>query len=488
MVTTTGLDVELAASPQLRRRRRAEGLAAFTDLVAAFADTEGDASLGAFLRSLRVGQAYDVVPDLDLPGAPDAVQLMTVHRAKGLEWPVVVLPFLTAGVFPPTQGRERWTSQAQVLPYPLRGDADSLPQLAHPIGKDSLADFTAECRIHDEREERRLAYVAVTRAKRLVLASGSWWGPTQRTARGPAPYLQVLREHCLTGAGSVDSWAEPPVDPKANPFLGDPVPVVWPPSPTQRRRPNGWRQPRRCGPGVASRCPTSRWPRKLTDAESELVSGWDTDLGLLLEELATEAAAVRTAALPTSLSASALLRLAADEAAFVRRLVRPVPTAPARAARRGTRFHAWVEQHYGVRPLLGPDDLPGAADAGIDSDADLHAMQQAFLRSDYADRVPVGIEVPFALVLGGRVVPGRIDAVFATESDNGTRRYEVVDWKTSRAGGADPLQLAIYRVAYAELVAVPLHQVEAAFVHVRDGTVVRPDDLPDKAALEQLLA
>ena len=182
------------------------------------------------------------------------------------------------------------------------------------------------------------------------------------------------------------------------------------------------------------------------------------------------------------------MRLAADQDAFTRRLARPVPSAPALAARRGSRFHAWVEAHFGVAPLLDPEDLPGAADSGIDSDDALASMQEAFLASPYADRSPVGVEVPFSLVLGGRVVPGRIDAVFASPAADGSTRYEVVDWKTSPVHESDPLQLAIYRVAWSELAGVPLADVDASFLYVRDGTVVRPPDLLDRAGLEELLA
>jgi DNA helicase-2/ATP-dependent DNA helicase PcrA len=84
-------------------------------------------------------------------------------------------------------------------------------------------------------------------------------------------------------------------------------------------------------------------------------------------------------------------------------------------------------------------------------------------------------------------VPGRIDAVFASTAPDGSPRFEVVDWKTSAAHESDPLQLAIYRVAYAELAGVGLEQVDAAFLYVRDGAVVRPDHLLDRAALEALL-
>ena len=64
--------------------------------------------------------------------------------------------------------------------------------------------------------------------------------------------------------------------------------------------------------------------------------------------------------------------------------------------------------------------------------------------------------------------------------------FLVVDWKTSRRGDADPLQLALYRQAWAELTGVPVERVRAAFYYVRSGRLVEPD-LPDRTALEQLL-
>ena len=137
--------------------------------------------------------------------------------------------------------------------------------------------------------------------------------------------------------------------------------------------------------------------------------------------------------------------------------------------------------------MLDPDDLPGRADAetsGIDDEADLDAVIEAFEAGPFADRVPHAVEASFALVLDGQVVRGRIDAVYV--EDDGS--YLVVDWKTNRAATADPLQLAIYRLAWAELVGVPLEQVRAAFhyVAVRARRSSRPD-LPDRPGLEGLL-
>ena len=110
-------------------------------------------------------------------------------------------------------------------------------------------------------------------------------------------------------------------------------------------------------------------------------------------------------------------------------------------------------------------------------------MVKRFEDGPFGDRAPHAVEAPFALVLGGQVVRGRIDAVY-TEPDGG---FLVVDWKTSRHETADPLQLALYRLAWSELTGVPLERVRAAFHYVRTGHTVEPDDLPDRGRLETLL-
>ena len=99
---------------------------------------------------------------------------------------------------------------------------------------------------------------------------------------------------------------------------------------------------------------------------------------------------------------------------------------------------------------------------------------------------PHAVEAPFALVLGGQVVRGRIDAVYAEPATSGAD-YLVIDWKTSRHENADPLQLALYRLAWAELTGTPLERVRAAFHYVRTGRTVEPADLPGRDELEELL-
>ncbi len=229
----------------------------------------------------------------------------------------------------------------------------------------------------------------------------------------------------------------------------------------------------------------------LPPEEARLAESWDRDLDALAGELRRARRSVRDVLLPSSLTATQLLRLAEDPERFARELARPMPRPPQPAARRGTRFHAWVESRFEELPLIGLDELPGMEPdpgAEITDERDLAALKEAFLRTPYAHRSPYRVEVPFQLALGGRVIRGRIDAVYRTApGPDGLPGYEIVDWKTHRAHTADPLQLAVYRLAWAERHGLPPERVGAAFVYVRDGQVVRPSGLPGRAALERLL-
>ncbi|MFB7506267.1 UvrD-helicase domain-containing protein [Streptomyces broussonetiae] len=225
----------------------------------------------------------------------------------------------------------------------------------------------------------------------------------------------------------------------------------------------------------------------LTPEEARTIASWDRDLDALTGELLRARQAVTDVPLPATLTASQLMLLAEDPDGLAQELARPMPRPPQPAARRGTRFHAWVEARFEklTLPLLEPDELPGS-DAEIADEQDLQALKEAFERSAYAQRTPYRVEAPFQLTLAGRVVRGRIDAVYRSGDGAGTT-YEIVDWKTSRTRAADPLQLAVYRLAWAEQQGVPAESVTAAFLYVRTGEVVRPTDLPDRAALERLL-
>ncbi|WP_261561490.1 ATP-dependent helicase, partial [Frankia tisae] len=239
VVATIGLDVELTATEAAVRARRQENVAAFLDVAADFTDPDGTTSLHAFLGFLRAAREHERGLDVTGPSGAEAIALMTMHRSKGLEWEVVAVPNLSEGVFPDVTVRDQWTTSPGVLPVPLRGDAADLPAFEVSDQKSDLDAFAAEVRAYAEREERRLAYVAVTRAKSLLFASGHWWGPTQKRPRGASVFLAELAEHARGGGGGrIDVWAPRPEE-KSNPALAIPRQFAWPipyePEPFARR-------------------------------------------------------------------------------------------------------------------------------------------------------------------------------------------------------------------------------------------------------------
>ncbi len=476
IIDTTGIDVELASSVSPAAAARRDNLDLFVQAVAEFQAVDGQVTLAALLAWLEAEDEFGQGLDVATPSEADSVKLLTIHRAKGLEWDVVFLVGVTERKFPTNQTRSSWLTVPSVMPVALRGDARDLPQLTGHTPADITARATA-AKAHEALEELRLGYVAWTRARHVLSVSAWCWAGHLKAPLGPSDYLRRTCEAMAAWGGEPEQWLDAPVKGSVSPYAADSPDQTWPISHRTTE------VERRLDAAARVRDARLDEPDAIEDMLLlDRVQQWDDEIQRLLDEAVRDRSPDIVVPLPSSLSATSLARLRDDPDTFARDLARPMPRQPSPAARFGTRFHAWVEARFGQQLLLDPDDLPGRGDSGIDDDADLRELVKLFENGPFADRVPHAVEPPFALVLGGQVVRGRIDAVY--EDGDG---FLVVDWKTNRSATADPLQLAIYRVAWAELTGVPVDRVRAAFYYVRTGDVVEPEGLPGRDELERLV-
>ncbi len=484
------LDIEVAAKPGTSIHDARRNLDAFSEAVAGFTAAAERVDLPAFLAWLEAADAEeDGLPVTQLEASRDAVQLLTVHASKGLEWDIVLVPGLNGGAFP-SGTDSRWSSGDSAIPWGLRGDAFELPQWdweqPDQLGwLESEKNFAGEAKAHTEREERRLAYVAFTRAKHVLVCTSSAWGGGRTNASAASGYLLellALAEQSEPGF-SLIQWVAEEDEGSTNPANAVPQRARWPFDPLGSRRPaleaaaasvteivDQFASPEGHG---AEPAPGGRWVREV-------------DLALARQSEDNASFPVK---LPPHISASTLVELVEDPAAVMTQLRRPVPRRPGSAARKGTAFHAWIEEFYGTSGMLDLGEYPGAADEHVDQVLGLADMAEIFKRSEWAARTPAGIEVPIETRVGEVVVRGRIDAVFR-DADGG---WDLIDWKTGRPpSGArrdtKAVQLALYRLAWSRLNNVPLEQVRAAFFYIADNRLVRPHDLAGEEDLVTIVS
>lgn len=498
-----GLDIEVAARAGVAPGRARAHLDAFREVAVRYADATDDPTLGGFLAWLESADAHE--HGLDMPVAepdPDAVQLITVHAAKGLEWDAVAVAGLVDGGLPATRTQgtagptdSAWLTGLGELPYPLRGDRHDLPELAYAGAADPKdleerrKQFLLDAGEHQVAEERRLAYVAFTRARASLLLTGAWWGDGSRV-RPPSLFLTEVVD---AGLARVAGWADLPEDGTENPRTQVAAGAVWPADPFGGEAEGGPVR-RAAVEAAAAAVRAARDERTARGPGEEPRSAWDRTVDLLLAERALESRPRPEVELPAHLSASAVVRLAADRGEFARALRRPVPNRPSPQARRGTQFHAWVEGFFGSPALVDLDDLPGADDDSVPVDAGEAALRAAFLATPWAALEPVAVEVDVETTVAGYVLRSRIDAVFRDPDRPGERdAVVVVDWKTG-APPTDPaatavreLQLAVYRLAWSRWTGTPLDRVSAAFCYVGAGRTVRPERLLGADEIERLL-
>lgn len=463
VIAALGLVVELESLS----RGGSAPLATFVQAVADYTDIDADASLSGLLAYLEAEREHGTGLEQPVASADDSVKVLTVHKAKGLEWEVVFVPGLASDVFPTDRVTGNWLRAGAVLPYPLRGDASALPQLGR-VDNGGMTAFAAELTEQQRRSEDRLAYVAVTRARSLLIASTHTWGAGLVKPRRASDYFTSLRERSQVEHPSPDV-------PPTNPLLLDAGFAVWPAAGS--------------GAEFAARKEVADAVRAAQLADPEVSSSPDLDLNRQLQRwrrradalLAAEQAARQAhqaAQLPDHLSVTGLAKLRRDPARYAAELRRPMPRLVSESQRWGIGFHRWLEQRFQQEATLVSDQPPEEL-AG----AEFERLRAGFEAGPYTDAVPVAIETPFTLVLGDHLVRGRIDAVFLAAGGE-----QVVDWKTGDARGADPIQLACYRLAWAELRGVDPSQVDAVFYDLHRAEVVRPAKLLDRAELVALAA
>ncbi len=485
---TLGLDLEVSAHPESAIHSRRH-LDRFIEEAVDFAEGGGGSPLvRSFLSYLdTASEAERGLTPGEAEVDASAVQILTIHGAKGLEWDVVVIAGIVEGTFPERdRGDDNWLQRAAVLPFPLRGDKSALPDFQPSTASDQkelnerCAVFADGCKVHANREETRLGYVAVTRARHSLFCTAYWWG-SGKNATGPSALFTAIRSIAEV-SGVIASDIAEPMD-NINPLLEEGDTANWPIDPLGERR--------IAVDGAADLVKTAiselrPVPEALTDEEAALLA--DAEI-LLREHAQRQQSTTESVTLPARLSVSALIGLYEDPVKFAQQIRRPMPSKPNAIARRGTAFHRWLEERFGSAALLDVDELPGSADTGVLDDSDLQSLQDSWLASPWADRTPVEVEVPFESQVDSIVLRGRIDAVY--QNHDGT--YEVIDWKTGtpkegEAAEAAVLQLAAYRIAWAQIAGVDPAQVSAAFHYVRANFTYRPVDLKSQAELVAMIA
>lgn len=517
-----GLDVEAAARVDVNEVG-ARALAALRAQATSFKAQNPEAGAQVFLGWLNAAQ--DQERGLELPEvepAPGAVQVLTVHASKGLEWDIVVVPGLVEANFPSYRSRPKedytvlansWITQVSEFPHTLRRDYDSLPPcpfigLSPQTGKDAILaageEYRSELGKWEVAEERRLAYVAYTRARSQLLLTTSHYAALSKTPKMTSRFLKELersqmvqflvddeRDDDLSNRAldqsSVSVWPHQ-LDALASleePGVAEPS-VAEPDGAGLSAAAPGQAVPGQAAPGkqaglslrlraaalvsAAGGCQGagSEEALQIPEGLAPQLDDWWRQARLLLQERQIRQENGQEIVLPSHLAATAMAKVGKED--FIMSLRRPLPPPPSKAARLGTAFHEEMSQRLNSEGTLlslaeaGSDRLSPAdrkqVNDWLDNVADLEILQ------GYS---PYATEIDQEIRLAGFNVRCRIDAVFKAV-EKGRAQWLIVDWKT---GGQRVRvdQLSLYVHAWAASQNVDISQVRAAYVYVQDGHV-----------------
>lgn len=498
-----GLDVEAAARVDVNEVG-ARALAALRAQATSFKSQNPEAGAQVFLGWLNAAQ--DQERGLELPEvepAPGAVQVLTVHASKGLEWDIVVVPGLVEANFPSYRSRPKedytvlansWLTQVGEFPHTLRRDYDSLPPcpfigLSPQAGKDAILaageEYRSELGKWEVAEERRLAYVAYTRARSQLLLTTSHYAALSKTPRMTSRFLKELERSQMVQFLADDERD----DDLSNRALDQSSVSVWP---HQLDALAGLEEPgvadapgqavlgKQAGLSLRLRAAAlvsaaggcqgagSEEALQIPEGLAPQLDDWWRQARLLLQERQIRQENGQEIVLPSHLAATAMAKVGKED--FIMSLRRPLPPPPSKAARLGTAFHEEMSQRLNSEGTLlslaeaGSDRLSPAdrkqVNDWLDNVADLEILQ------GYS---PYATEIDQEIRLAGFNVRCRIDAVFKAV-EKGRAQWLIVDWKT---GGQRVRvdQLSLYVHAWAASQGVDISQVRAAYVYVQDGHV-----------------
>ncbi len=439
IIRETGIADALESSTSRTAPAAKQNISNFLDQVASFAPVEGEATLRSFIAYLDAAEQAEETLEAIQPADQDSVKLMTVHSAKGLEFECVFVPSVASkiseksgepvwSIFPNTRASNPLTSYAE-LPYDVREDKEHLPKFE---GK--LPAFVKAVRERVIEDERRLFYVALTRAKQRLHVSAAWWYGRDKQEKGPSPFWTEVAD--LTSQGLVEVVAHDDM-PDENPlFDAMEDRRTWPPAARTGLEDElfeqGWGS---AADGVVAGHVTvesllaglSADERAQTE---ELIASHKRDLEVIAAALEREAPTEPK--VPDIISATNLVRLENGELTAWD-LARPLPDRPMAARRIGTEVHRLIEEKSrGMAPY--PEETELDTPSEVTAPSRISEMLARF-EEQYGNRtiarLPSGepmIELPFVLKKDGKIIRGRIDAVYETEHGG----LEIVDFKTGK--------------------------------------------------------
>ncbi len=423
----------------------------FLDLADDWSPLSGRPSVTAFLEYL---DAMEDEPAEQLDSArlsgEDAVTLVTVHRAKGLEWENVAIPAVIAEGFPArSSGFPDPVRFPYQLPVEMRLDT---AMIGMPDGETERMAYFRER--HDV-QEWRVAYVAVTRAKQRLFVTGAYWYglPEPRlTEAKPSALFSLVETHpTSTNAGHRDPVPRPGIlRPETDPVGPDPLFT------------EGWQSVLQMAAADPETIDRLAHEHDVVDEYRTKVVEWEDRL-FRLDELAP----IAENSSPETASVTGLVTYAQCPLRYRWSDVDPLPRRRNPAAVIGSEIHRRIELHQ--RGQIPFDDFePGLYDLA-DQERGEPGGFHAYEGSRFAARQADLIEAPFTLQLdNGHRIRGRIDAIYTDGS-----HWEIVDFKSGRPSD-DPariVQLQAYAVAAREVEfgPPPPQSVDVTFAYLGGG-------------------